>query len=92
MNLPPIPRPNIADKAGFLLAPWQSWFSQLYYFVTRSQLTASAASSLPTATPANLGGRYLVVDATATTFASIVAGGGANTVPVYSDGTNWRIG
>ena len=22
----------------------------------------------------------------------VVAGGGANTVPVYSDGTNWRIG
>jgi hypothetical protein len=33
-----------------------------------------------------------VSDATVTTFASIVAGGGANNVPVYSDGTNWRIG
>jgi hypothetical protein len=36
--------------------------------------------------------RYLVTDANATTFGSIVAGGGANIVPVYSDGTNWRIG
>lgn len=33
-----------------------------------------------------------VSDANATTFASIVAGGGANNVPVYDDGTNWRIG
>lgn len=33
-----------------------------------------------------------VTDANATTFASIVAGGGANRVPVYDDGTNWRIG
>ena len=34
----------------------------------------------------------VVTDATATTRDSIVAGGGANRVPVYSDGTNWRIG
>lgn len=38
------------------------------------------------------GSRYFVTDATATTFASVVAGGGANRVPVYSDGTNWLIG
>lgn len=36
--------------------------------------------------------RAFVSDANATTFASIVVGGGANLVPVYSDGTNWRIG
>lgn len=38
------------------------------------------------------GGRVFVTDANATTFASIVAGGGANIVPAYSDGANWRIG
>lgn len=38
------------------------------------------------------GRRKFVSDANATTFASVVAGGGANNVPVYSDGTNWRIG
>lgn len=37
-------------------------------------------------------GRSFVTDATATTFASTVAGGGANKVPVWSDGTNWIIG
>lgn len=36
--------------------------------------------------------RAFVSDANATTFQSIVAGGGANKVPVYSDGSNWRIG
>lgn len=36
--------------------------------------------------------RSFVTDATATTFASIVAGSGSNKVPVYSDGTNWIIG
>jgi len=45
-----------------------------------------AAATVPVTT------RLSVSDATATTFASTVAGGGANKVPVYSDGTNWKIG
>ena len=49
-------------------------------------------ANLPVAATIGAGGRSFVSDATATTFASIVAGGGANPVPVYSDGTNWRIG
>lgn len=51
-----------------------------------------AVGSLPTAASAGSGSRRLVSDANATTFNSVVAGGGANIVPVYSDGTNWRIG
>lgn len=38
------------------------------------------------------GRRAFVTNANATTFASIVVGGGSNGVPVYDDGTNWRIG
>ena len=38
------------------------------------------------------GMRSMVSDATVSTFYSIVAGGGAITVPVFSDGANWRIG
>lgn len=38
------------------------------------------------------GKRAHVSDANDTTFASIVAGGGANSVPVYADAANWRIG
>ncbi len=49
-------------------------------------------SALPAAATAGAGTKGFVTDATATTFASVVAGGGANGVPVYSDGTNWRIG
>jgi len=47
---------------------------------------------LPSAATSGAGVRSFVSDATATTFASIVSGGGTNTVPIYSDGTNWRIG
>lgn len=52
----------------------------------------STVSGLPTAATAGQGARRTVTDATVTTFASVVAGGGTNIVPVYSDGTNWRIG
>ena len=49
-------------------------------------------ATLPAAATAGAGTRAFVTDANSTTFASIVAGGGTNGVPVYSDGTNWRIG
>ena len=38
------------------------------------------------------GDREYVTDANATTFNSIVAGGGSNIVPVFYNGTNWVIG
>lgn len=38
------------------------------------------------------GQRAFVSDANATTFASTVAGGGSNNVPVFYNGTNWLIG
>lgn len=47
-------------------------------------------SALPSA--ATKGQRAFASDATATTFDSIVAGSGSNFVPVFSDGTSWRIG
>ena len=55
----------------------------------------SAVASLVAAGTAGSGARAMVSDATQTLTAgigAIVAGGGANIVPVVSDGTNWRIG
>lgn len=57
-------------------------------FNTRSP---TVVANLPNAA-LNEGARRIVTDATVTTFASVVVGGGANTVPVYSDGIDWRIG
>jgi hypothetical protein len=61
---------------------------------TPTQLTwqTMLVAALPAASAANTGFRYLVGDATTTTFGTVVAGAGSNKVPVYSDGTNWRIG
>ena len=52
----------------------------------------STVALLPDAKQVGIGARSFVTDATATTFHSIVAGGGTNKVPVVSDGTNWLIG
>jgi hypothetical protein len=55
-------------------------------------LTVYTVATLPSAATAGIGARAFVSDATLAVFASTVAGGGANKVPVYSDGTNWKIG
>ena len=50
----------------------------------------STVANLPTAS-GNTGMIATVTDANATTIGTTVAGGGANTVLVWSNGTNWRI-
>jgi hypothetical protein len=47
---------------------------------------------LPAAGTAGAGARNFVTDANAATFNTVVAAGGSNKVPVFSDGTSWRIG
>ena len=57
--------------------------------------TAMAVAALPAAATAGAGARAAVTDATQALTAGIgavVVGGGANIVPVFSDGTAWRIG
>lgn len=59
------------------------------------KVTAVTVSNLPAAATVGAGARATVTDATQALTAGIgavVAGTGANTVPVFSDGTNWRIG
>jgi hypothetical protein len=51
-----------------------------------------AGTALPSAATVGQGARAFVSDATVSTFATAYTGGGANKVPVYSDGTVWRIG
>jgi hypothetical protein len=80
-----------------------TWASNVCYLKPENLGTGSArlfvpvtgsttVGSLPAAATAGAGARSFVTDATATTFLSTVAGGGANAVPVVSDGTNWLIG
>lgn len=58
-------------------------------------ITPVSVANLPAAATAGAGARATVTDATQTLTAGIgatVTGGGANTVPVFCDGANWRIG
>lgn len=62
--------------------------------VVNAARAVNTVATLPAAA-ANTYARSVVADATQTLTAGIgavVAGGGANIVPVFCDGTNWRIG
>jgi hypothetical protein len=49
-------------------------------------------ADLPSAADAGVGAKSFVTNATGPTFGATVVGGGAVKVPVYSDGTNWKVG
>jgi hypothetical protein len=55
------------------------------------QTTPVRFDQLPNAV-GNAGARAFITDGSSTTFAATVAGGGANKVPVYSDGAVWKVG
>ncbi len=69
---------------------WNVLQNSAIFGQTSLTVGVSTVSGLPT--DATQGDRRMVTDANATTFASIVAGGGSNIVPTYFDGTDWRIG
>lgn len=54
--------------------------------------TVFTVAGLPGAASVGLGARAFVSDAQATTFNAVVAGGGVGKVPVFSDGSVWRVG
>jgi len=55
-------------------------------------LTNYTVATLPSAVTSGKGARSFVTDALGPTFGATVAAGGAIAVPVYSDGTNWKVG
>lgn len=54
------------------------------------KIGTTTVAGLPAATTAGM--RYFVSDGVAAAFRTVVTGGGAVFLPVYSDGTDWRIG
>lgn len=49
-------------------------------------------ATLPSAATSGKGARSFVTDALAPVFGATVVTGGTVAVPVYSDGTNWKVG
>jgi hypothetical protein len=69
-----------------------STFNQLRVADIVPALTNYTVATLPSAATAGAGARSFVTDALAPTFGATVVTGGAVAVPVYSDGTNWKVG
>lgn len=53
---------------------------------------AKTVANLVAAATAGAGARDFVTDSNTVTFLAAVSGGGANKIPVVSDGTNWLVG
>ena len=75
------------------------YFNRLDDFVGRFDtdnvippLANYTVSELPSAATAGVGARSFVTNASSPTFGATVVGGGTVKVPVYSDGTNWKVG
>jgi hypothetical protein len=74
------------------------YFNQLdnanQQLITNSNLLYSVytVATLPSAVTSGKGARTFVSDALAPVFGATVATGGAIATPVYSDGTNWKVG
>ncbi len=86
----------VSDKPAALVRDQKQglWGFEVWRVVTWLLGVAPYPTCLVAELPAtaDTGARGFVTDANATTFASIVAGGGSNKVPVYFDGSDWRIG
>lgn len=54
--------------------------------------TPVTVASLPSASTVGAGARAFVSDALTPTFGATVTGGSTTATPVYSDGTNWKVG
>lgn len=77
------------DQFAMAIEDLRGSFALLSTSVDELNPPSKVVADLPS-TPTLL--REIVTDATTTVFADIVLGGGTNTVPVYFDGTDWRIG
>lgn len=56
------------------------------------QTTPVTYAELPTATIAGAGTRAFITDGSTATFGATVTGGGANIVPIWSNGADWKVG
>jgi hypothetical protein len=67
------------------------YFNQVDSAVNRPSTPVTVAQ-LSSAVISGAGARGFVTDSSVSTFGTTVAGGGSTKVPVYSDGTNWKVG
>jgi hypothetical protein len=97
-NLPLAPAQYDTQYGDKLTNVLRLFFNQLnsaLTILTNSYITNTTiytVATLPTASTANSGTRTFVSDSSTTTFGATVSGGGSNIVPVYSNGSSWKVG
>jgi hypothetical protein len=87
--------PNEYERRYFdqLTSTMRLYFNQRDKII--GQLKANVpvtVANLPSAVTSGVGSRAFVTDSSVSTFGTTVAAGGSTKVPVYSDGTNWKVG
>jgi hypothetical protein len=86
----PITEESLIDKEWYIyLQESTTLLKSINDIIITGQTTVSSLSS------SSVGARAFVSDSNVVAsgnFGAIVSGGGTNNVPVYYDGTNWRIG
>jgi hypothetical protein len=83
------------DARRFSLTTLVAFLSSAFTsFTVTSYIKTSPVTfaNLPSAVTAGAGARAYVTDSNTATFNATIAGGGANSVPAVSDGTNWKVG
>ena len=83
------------DARRLSLGRLVDWLSDQFQSLTVARfvrVTPVTVANLPSAASAGAGARAFVTDATSNSFHALVVGGGANSVPVFVDNTQWRIG
>jgi len=98
-NLPLAPREYDAQYIDQLNNVFRLYFNRLDALTTQLMasgvvppLTNYTVATLPSAVTSGKGARSFVTDALTPVFGATVVTGGAVAVPVYSDGTNWKVG
>ena len=92
-----VPTANGGGSLGLTGQRWNNAFINNVTVTTNMNANyvktiSTTVASLANAITSGAGTRAFVTDANTTTFLAIVGGGGANKVPVVSDGTNWLVG
>ena len=80
---------RIVDGVGRATRELTAFFQDLFNGTIQRQ--TYTAAELAGISPA-LGLTAFCSDSSVTTFNAVLAGGGANAVPVHGDGTNWLVG
>ena len=81
--------PTVANRMYTFMFNGTKWYETTNDLLTspsRTFATLPAANSVP------VGTRLFITDSNTATFGNAAAGGGANAVPVFTDGTAWKVG